>query len=129
MKKQMFIVDVDVFQTDLFVCLGQHTTKEIMRYAQKNLSDDVKHFYLRAEDEIERQMNRTTVRGFLLTDNERENHPIALFLKKPNIGTLVHELHHYVYYLSKHKGMEEEPEAQAYLMQFMYDAITKQMRK
>ena len=42
--------------------------------------------------------------------------------------TLMHEIQHIVQYLAKCKGMNDEPEAQAYLFEFLFRSIRRKLQ-
>lgn len=62
--------------------------------------------------------------------NQETHRPVILFVQNKERywqfwETLMHEVHHVVYYCSRYYGFVDEPEFQAYLVEFIFKYVRK----
>jgi len=122
MKPHIFTIPVAPFKQDMVVMVGI-TCKQFFAWNKKNgfitFDEDRKDI----EQVFEDHKNSNGFTAFI------PGRPILLWLADysyANWGrmeTLIHELHHAVYFISKHYGTDDEMEFQAHLQINLFESI------
>jgi Zn-dependent peptidase ImmA (M78 family) len=112
------------FHADLIIaCLNDSKDlyKHLNKKKNKHLSDWLKKF-------IDKIPNPNGVGG-MIYDPETSK-PLILFIQNKKrdwefYGTLMHEINHVIYHLSRNLGFQDEPEFQAYLAESLFTDIRR----
>lgn len=128
-RKQSFIESVDPYRKDIFVCTGFKDTSEIIKAGKKmKLNKDFIDFIERNREKTDSTIKDNA--AFLAVTPKsagimclRPYHDTWEFWE-----TLIHELNHYMKFLSENIGMENEIEAQAYLQEHLFHKIRRKLQ-
>jgi hypothetical protein len=119
--KTSFIQDTPLFKTQTFVMIG-YTKDELIKKIKKY------HDVGEVLSEIEK-IDFEHVSGFVIETKSKKK---LLFIRSysnqwTDIDTLTHEIHHLVYFISEQFNFKDEPEAQAYLYEYLFHEITAKL--
>lgn len=132
--KKSFVIDMGVYPTQLFVCIGL-TSKEIVRDLAKLHPEKWFLDFAKEQDQAFRDSvsdGKQMPRGMTMIHSSGAG---IVWLKDwknddEHLGILVHELHHVVHMsLGILRSMLEEREAQAYAQEFLLKKILVKIRK
>lgn len=126
--KVIFWQDTGAFQDNFLVSVGMKK-KEILSYAKRTGACENT---LTLIDDLEPEDFTKEVRVGMTLFEKKTKAVVLLYFPEfednwEKWETLMHETHHLVHYLSKKKGFEEEPEAQAYLQEYIFRAIRRKL--
>jgi len=125
--KTIFVVEMAPYKEQLLVVIGRGR-KRVLQYLRDLEAD--KRFVTMVGEDMESPPPRA--QAFV---SVREGVPGTLMVM-PERGydgdwekTLVHELHHVVFFLAQKLGMTEEYEAQAHLMEWLFAEVMRRLIK
>ncbi len=125
-KKQIFIQSTEVYGDEFVVSCG-NTKEEILSFAKKNKLN--KSFY-EIIGEFEFQESKQAGATYYY----HKNNQVALVSLPPVedswvfLTVLLHEIVHVVQQIEKKKQLENEPEAKAYLTEFLFNKIRRRIQ-
>jgi hypothetical protein len=128
-KPKIFVQDIPPYKTQVLVCAGG-TLDDVLSYLKANKGEKEMTSWVKKEGpDIFKMMERNE--GLVCWSEELA---LAIMLLKPYQDTwtywetLIHEVHHVVHRTAKDRGMIDEWEAQAYLQEFLFRAIRKELQ-
>ena len=130
LKEYIDFIPIDIYRSGLFVVAGVTNKDKVKKWLKQNKAHPTTSEAILEEfDNITKSL-QSNVSGLHMYVKET-NHKI-IFLKTPKNSwdyweTLMHELHHMVYYETKESSLEKETEAQAYLFEYLFHTIRKKI--
>lgn len=130
LKEYIDYIPIDIYKSGLFVVAGVTDKNKVFKWLKKNKAHIVTSKAILEEFDKITESLKDDVLGLHMYVVET-NHKI-IFLKTPKNcwdywETLMHELHHMVYYETKESSLEKETEAQAYLFEYLFRTIRRKI--
>lgn len=130
LKKALFTQSYGTYTDEILVIVGDITKNELFAYLKKvnahvNFSKWVLNDFPKWQERIKNQNS-----GLFCWNNEVSG--CVLVLREAYDAweyweTLMHEVHHIVDDFKNKKGLEKEPEAQAYLFEYLFHSLRRKL--
>lgn len=135
MKPYAFIQDWGVFPEQTMVVIGTRNPDNYGKLIRKLHATPAMAKEIVEKLKQEGEMGKDTDKGFFFFLNLTRNRFSCLYFKEwpkkaawENYETLIHELHHAVYFiLGECRGLMKEPEAQAYMVEGLFHSIRRKL--
>ena len=130
-KDKLFIQSYGTYTNELFVIVGIHNKKEIFKFCKKEkVKADCTKWILENIEDWNKDIKDKN-KGQVCWDDI--THCVVLMLRTPEDTwdyweVLMHECHHIVQNLAERKNMLREPEAQAYLQEFLFHSLRRKLQ-
>ena len=130
-KEMMFVQTCETYQNEILVLVGATDKNKLFRYLKKiKARADFSLWVLEDFSDWEKNI-KSEKKGLFCWNKNVEG--LVLFLRPLKNDweyweTLMHEIQHIVQHLAKCKGMNDEPEAQAYLFEFLFRSIRRKLQ-
>jgi hypothetical protein len=132
-KDKMFIQSFGTYSDEIFVIIGIHDKRQILKYLKKiKALFPFSKWVLESIDEWNTSLKDTN-KGQLCWNDSKDTCGCVLMLRTP-VDTwdywevLMHECHHAVQHIAKRKGFLEEAENQAYLQEFLFHSLRRKLQ-